>query len=149
MVRLIYTPSALGPAALGLRVYISGKLANHSCSWYNYVLNIYIYIYIYIYVYVYIFIYVTRHEKARLMYTKYTSSYYESYLLYCSTYQSSVNCTRYAMKYYINSNTFIRLLCLLMNLFKFEIQKFAQILCAHKPYFLMPDHIYVYIFIIE
>ena len=85
---------------------------------------------------------VTRHEKTGLMYTKYTSSYYESYLLYCSTYLSSVNSTRFAMKCYINGDNFIRLLCLLMKLFKFEIQKCAQILCAHKPYFLMPGHKY-------
>ena len=29
------------------------------------------------------------------------------------------------------------------KLFKFEIQKCGQILCAHKPYFLMPGHIFV------
>ena len=28
-----------------------------------------------------------------------------------------------------------------MKLFKFEIQKYAQILRAYKPYFLMPGHI--------
>ena len=26
--------------------------------------------------------------------------------------------------------------------FKFEIQKYGQILCVHKPYYLMPGHIY-------
>ena len=31
-------------------------------------------------------IYVTKHEKTRLMYTKYTSPYYATYLLYCSRY---------------------------------------------------------------
>ena len=38
----------------------------------------------------------------------------------------------------------IRLLCLSVKLFKFEIQKLGQILCAHKPYFLMlgPAHIF-------
>ena len=29
-----------------------------------------------------------------------------------------------------------------MKLFKFEIQKCGQILCAHKPYFLMLGHIF-------
>ena len=34
VVRLIYSPSALGPAALGLRVYISGKpLMPMVCPW--------------------------------------------------------------------------------------------------------------------
>ena len=45
------------------------------------------------------------------------------------------------MKCCINSENFIRLLFLLTELFKFEIQKRGQILCAHKPYFLMPGHI--------
>ena len=43
----------------------------------------------------------------------------------------------------INGVNFIRLLFLLTELFKFEIQKCGQILCAHKPYFLMLGHKYV------
>ena len=35
----------------------------------------------------------------------------------------------------------IRLLRVLTKLCKFEIQKYGQILCVHKPYFLMPGHI--------
>ena len=42
------------------------------------------------------------------------------------------------MKCCIHGGNFIRLLYLLTELFKFEIQKCGQILCAHKPYFLMP-----------
>ena len=34
-----------------------------------------------------------------------------------------------------------------MKLFKFEIQICAQILCAHKPYFLMPGHIFTWNFL--
>ena len=41
-----------------------------------------------------------------------------------------------------NGRNFIRLLFLLTELFKFEIQKCGQILCAHKPYFLKPGHKY-------
>ena len=44
------------------------------------------------------------------------------------------------MKCCINGGKFIRVLFLLTELFKFEIQKCGQILCAHKPYFLMPGH---------
>ena len=40
---------------------------------------------------------------------------------------------------------YFRLLLLLTELFKFEIQKCGQILCAHKPYFLMLGHICYYI----
>ena len=49
------------------------------------------------------------------------------------------------MKCCINGENIIRLLCLTAKLLKFEIQKCGQILCAHKPYFLMPGHILVYV----
>ena len=45
------------------------------------------------------------------------------------------------MKGCINGGNVIRLLLLSAKLLKFEIQKCGQILCAHKPYFLMPGHI--------
>ena len=44
------------------------------------------------------------------------------------------------MKCCINGENVIRLLFLSAKLLKFEIQKCGQILCAHKPYFLMPGH---------
>ena len=40
----------------------------------------------------------------------------------------------------INGGNVIRLLFLSAKLLKFEIQKCGPILCAHKPYFLMPGH---------
>ena len=46
------------------------------------------------------------------------------------------------MKCYINDVNFIGLLLLRTELFKFEIQKYGQILCVHKPYFLMQGHIW-------
>ena len=46
------------------------------------------------------------------------------------------------MKCYIHGGNVIRLLFLSAKLLKFEIQKCGQILCAHKPYFLMPGHIW-------
>ena len=46
------------------------------------------------------------------------------------------------MKCYITGRNYISLQFLSAKLFKFEIQKCGQILCAHKPYFLMPGHIY-------
>ena len=45
------------------------------------------------------------------------------------------------MKCCINGGNIIRLLFLSAKLLKFEIKKCGQILCAHKPYFLMPGHI--------
>ena len=45
------------------------------------------------------------------------------------------------MKYRINGRNYISLLFIPAKLFKFEIKKCGQILCAHKPYFLMPGHI--------
>ena len=49
------------------------------------------------------------------------------------------------MKCCIKCRNFIYLLFLSTKLFKFEIQKYAQILCAHKPYFLISGHIYAHI----
>ena len=46
------------------------------------------------------------------------------------------------MKCCINDKNFISLL-LSTELFKLEIQKYGEILCVHKPYFLMPGHVYV------
>ena len=46
------------------------------------------------------------------------------------------------MKCCINGVNFIRLLLLLIKLLTFEIQKCAQILCAHKTCFLMLGHIF-------
>ena len=86
-------------------------------------------------------IFVTEHEKTGLMYTKYIYLYYGTYLLYCLRYLNSVNCIRFTMKWSINGGNAIRLLFLSAKLLKFEIQKCGQILCAHKPYFLMPGHI--------
>ena len=47
------------------------------------------------------------------------------------------------MKCCINGGNSIRYLVLSMKLLKFETKKCGQILCAHKPYFLMPGHIYI------
>ena len=88
--------------------------------------------------------FVTRHEKTGLMYTKYTYSHYGTYLLFCFRYYRSVNCIRFHMKCCINDESFIRIPSLFTELFKFEFQKCGQILCAHKPYFLMPGHIYIH-----
>ena len=52
------------------------------------------------------------------------------------------------MKCCINGWNVIRLLLLSAKLLKFEIQKCGQILCAHKPYFLMPGHIFLLAFIV-
>ena len=53
------------------------------------------------------------------------------------------------MKCCINGGNVIRLLFLSAKLLKFEIQKSGQILCVHKPYFLMPGHIYSYTYCIH
>ena len=44
------------------------------------------------------------------------------------------------MKCCISGGNVIRLLSLSAKLLKFEIQQCGKILCAHKPYFLMPGH---------
>ena len=48
----------------------------------------------------------------------------------------------YKMLHKINDVNFIRLLLLSTELrITFEIQKCSQILCVHKPYYLMPGNI--------
>ena len=100
---------------------------------------------LYVTIYICIFhvsIYVTQHEKTRLMYTKYTYSYYSKYLPYCIRFSESVSCMRFLINSYINGENCVGLLCLHIKLFNFEIQKCGQILCAHKTHFLMPGPIY-------
>ena len=76
-------------------------------------------------------IYVTQHAKTRLMYTKYISSYYNTYLLYCLRYQrSAINCIRLTMKCCINGMNFIRILLLFTELFKFYDHPFS-LACAY------------------
>ena len=55
------------------------------------------------------------------------------------TQNTSLHITVAAYTYGVN---FIRLPKLITELFKFKNQKCDQILCAYKPYFLMPGHIY-------
>ena len=62
----------------------------------------------------------------------------------CTVYNIKKNCIRFPMKCCMNCGNFIELLFLLAKLLKFEIQKCGQILCAHKPYFLMLGHIWSY-----
>ena len=66
-------------------------------------------------------IYVTRHEKTGLMYTKYTCSYYCKYLSYCIRYSLSVSSMRFLINDCINGKKFVRLLCLHIKLFNFEV----------------------------
>ena len=89
-------------------------------------------------------IYVTWHEKTGLMYTKYTYPHYGVYLHYCIRFTKSVNFIRFPMNSCINGENCAGLPCVCMKLFNSEIQKCGQILCAHKPYFLMPGHIYIH-----
>ena len=53
------------------------------------------------------------------------------------------------MKCWINGGNVIRLLLLSAKLLKFKIQKCDQILCAHKPYFLMHGRIFCQIIIAD
>ena len=81
------------------------------------------------------------HEKTGLMCTKYTSLYYSTYFLYCMF--KVLKFCKFSMKCCRNDRNFIRLLFLSTKLFEFEIEKYGQISCAHKPYFLMPGHTYI------
>ena len=88
--------------------------------------------------------YVTRHEKIELMCTKYTPLHYSTSLTFCVRYTSSVNFIIFSITCYSTCKSFIDKLFLRTKLWNFEIQKGGQILCAHKPYFLMLGHIWFY-----
>ena len=55
---------------------------------------------------------------------------------------SSINCINFPIVCCIGYKNFIDKLCLEEKLGNFKIHKRGQILCAHKPYFLMPGHNY-------
>ena len=54
---------------------------------------------------------------------------------YPSMHKSSVNCIGFPIVYTSNWYTVLR-----QKVFKIQNLKTSQILCAHKPYFLMPGH---------
>ena len=58
------------------------------------------------------FIYVTWHEKIELMYTKYITSYYSTYLAFCVSYTSSVNCVEFPIVCCTSLKSFIDNMCL-------------------------------------
>ena len=74
------------------------------------------------------FTYVTRHEKIGLMCTKYTSSYYSTYIFHL------------LCKLYIFCKLLKSPLCAVLQL-QLQIPKSGQILCTYKTYFLMQGHI--------
>ena len=80
-------------------------------------------------------IFVTRHEKIGLMCTKYTSLGYSLYLTFCIRYTSSVSYIELPIVFCTSNTSFIGKICLYKKLHNFKVQKSAQILCAHKPYF--------------
>ena len=83
----------------------------------------------------YALIIVTRHEKTRLMYTKYIHPYYFTYLLFYTRYSQPVSCMRFLINGCINDVNFVRLLCLHKKLFNFKIQNVVKF-CVHiRPIF--------------
>ena len=75
-------------------------------------------------------IYVTRHEKAMLMYTKYTALHYLNYFTFRVSYTGSVNCIGFPIVCSTFGEGFIETPCLNRKLLKFEVQKSCQILCT-------------------
>ena len=70
-----------------------------------------------------------------------TPSYYSTYLNFCIRYKSSINCVNFPIVHHTSCKSLIDKLCLDTKLWNFKVHQSGQILCAHKPYFLMPDHI--------
>ena len=83
---------------------------------------------------------VTRREKIGLTYTKYIPSHYYTYLTFSTRYTSYVNFLKFPIVCFTSNKSFTDKLCLSTRLWNFKVRKSGQILCAHKPYFLMPGH---------
>ena len=64
--------------------------------------------------------YVTQHQKTMLMYTKYTSLHYFSYLSFCVSFTSSINCIGFPIVSCTISKSFIDTPCLDKKLLKFK-----------------------------
>ena len=60
--------------------------------------------------------FVTRHEKIGLICTKYTTSHNSTYLTFCESYTSSVNCLKLLNVYCTSIKSFIVMLCLITKL---------------------------------
>ena len=76
------------------------------------------------------------------MCTKYTPSHYCVYLIFCVRYASFVNCIKFPIVFNSSGKSFVDKLCSNKVIQPQSPQKSSQILCAHKPYFLIPGHIY-------
>ena len=94
---------------------------------------------------IWLMLYVIQHEKTKRMYTKYTLSHYYSYHTVFTTYMSFVNCIKKSpIVCYISCKS-TSIVMFRHKVMKFQNPKSSQILCAHKPYFLMLGHIFCYI----
>ena len=91
----------------------------------------------------YLNVFVILHEKIARMCTKYTSSHY---LILCVSQAIAVNFIELTIVCRTTKNSSINKLCLCTKLQNFQVQKSSQILCVHKPYFLILGHIYVMYF---
>ena len=67
-------------------------------------------------------------------------SHNSTYIIVCIFNTISVNCIKFPITCCTSYKSFIIKLFLLSKLLNFEVQKSGQILCVHKPYFLMLAH---------
>ena len=86
--------------------------------------------------------YVTGPEKTGLIYIKYTSSYYGTYLLFCIGYTQCVSFIEFLMEFCTSDEIFVKMLIKDKKLLHFKVSKLGQILCVDKTGFLRPSHIY-------
>ena len=83
---------------------------------------------------------VTRHQKIGLVCTKYIASHYSMYLILCVSYTDSVNYNYPLCSVLVTKVSLISYCMFMHKLMKLKSPKSSQILCANKPYFLMPGH---------
>ena len=85
--------------------------------------------------------------KTGLIYTKYTCSYYDSYLLLCICYPKSVSFIEFLMDFCIYDDILDKIGIANKKLLHFKLSKSGQILHVDKTCFPRPGHIYIYIYI--
>ena len=88
----------------------------------------------------------TGHGKTGLIYTKYSCSYYGTYLLFCMCYPKSVSCIEFLMDFYIDDDILDTILITDKKLLHYTLSKSGQILHVDKTGFPRRCHIYIYIY---
>ena len=92
--------------------------------------------------------YVTGPGKTDLIYTKYTCSYYGTYLLFYMCYPISVSFIEFLMEFCIYDDILDTIWITDKKLLHFKLSKLGKILHVDKTSFPRPSHIYYHYYIL-